>query len=65
MLHKFTEVGSDGVRRFTRNDSTRLVDVPKEIEEKIRAEMTSTRYGASMMKWDGRYVGGTTIFSQC
>ena len=57
MLHKFTEVGSDGVRRFTRNDSTRLVDVPKEIEEKIRAEMTSTRYGASMMKMGWKVRG--------
>lgn len=48
-MHKFTELGSDGVRRFLRNDSTRLEDVPPHIDKKIRAEITSTRYGASMM----------------
>ncbi|KAL3821950.1 hypothetical protein ACHAXA_004438 [Cyclostephanos tholiformis] len=48
-MHKFTELGSDGMRRFTRNDYTRLEDVPPHIEKKIRDEITSTRYGASMM----------------
>jgi uncharacterized protein (DUF2252 family) len=48
-MHKFTELDSDGVRRFSRNDSTRLEDVPPHIEKKIRAEITSTRYGATMM----------------
>jgi uncharacterized protein (DUF2252 family) len=48
-IHKFTEVGSDGLRRFSRNNYTRLEDVPPRMEKKIRGEITSTRYGASMM----------------
>ncbi|KAL7533942.1 hypothetical protein ACHAXR_006862 [Thalassiosira sp. AJA248-18] len=56
-MHKFTEVESDGVRRFVRNADTRLEDVPPEIEEKIRAEITSTRYGASMMKMGWKVRG--------
>ena len=56
-IHKFTELGSDGVRRFSRNDDTRLEDVPSGVEEKIRAEMTSTRYGASMMKMGWKVRG--------
>jgi uncharacterized protein (DUF2252 family) len=48
-MHKFTEMGINGTRRFTRNDYTRLEDVPPHIERKIRDEITSTRYGASMM----------------
>jgi uncharacterized protein (DUF2252 family) len=47
---KFTKLGSDGELRFRRDDKTRLVSVDKEMENKIRAEFTSTRYGASMMK---------------
>mmetsp|Transcript_21246 Transcript_21246/g.46108 ORF Transcript_21246/g.46108 Transcript_21246/m.46108 type:complete len:728 (+) Transcript_21246:314-2497(+) len=56
-MNKFTELGSDGVRRFIRNDYTRLKEVPSEIEEKIRAEITSTRYGASMMKMGWKVRG--------
>ena len=48
-MHKFTEVGHDGMRRFIRDDDTRLEDVPERIERKIREEITSTRYGATMM----------------
>lgn len=57
LIHKFTELDDDGVRRFVRNDVTRLEDVPPEIEEKIRAEITSTRYGASMMKMGWKVRG--------
>jgi len=56
-MHKFTELDDDGVRRFVRNDVTRLEDVPPVVEEKIRAEMTSTRYGASMMKMGWKVRG--------
>ena len=62
MLNKFTLVGKDGAQQFQRNNKTRLVDVHKEMERKIRDEFTSTRYGASMMKmgwrvpgWDDRF----------
>jgi len=34
-----------------------LVDVPLQIEERIRAEITSTRYGASMMKMGWKVHG--------
>lgn len=37
------------MRRFIRDDDTRLEDVPERIEKKIREEITSTRYGATMM----------------
>ena len=47
MLDKFTLIDKDGVRRLKRGDKTRLEDVDKEMEKKIRAEFTSTRYGAS------------------
>jgi uncharacterized protein (DUF2252 family) len=50
MLDKFTLIGNDGVRRFIRDNKTRLGDVDKEMERKIRAEFSPTRYGASMMK---------------
>jgi len=56
-IEKFTEVGEDGVRRFTRSDKTRLVDVPPEIEEKVRAEIASKKYGASMMKMGWKVRG--------
>ncbi|KAL7464519.1 hypothetical protein ACHAXS_004855 [Conticribra weissflogii] len=56
-IEKFTEVGEDGARRFTRSDKTRLVDVPPEIEEKVRAEITSKKYGASMMKMGWKVRG--------
>eukprot|EP00970_Alexandrium_tamarense_P001430 scaffold145_cov195-Alexandrium_tamarense.AAC.74 len=56
-LGKFTEVGKDGVRRFMLNDVTRLEDVPKELEDKIRTEIASTRYGASMMKMGWKVRG--------
>lgn len=50
-LKKFTKLGMDGELRFRRDDKSRLVSVDdKEMENKIRAEFTSTRYGASMMK---------------
>lgn len=54
-IEKFTDHTSNG-RRFTRDDKTRLVDVPAEIDDKIRAAFTSTKYGASMMKmgWEVR-----------
>jgi uncharacterized protein (DUF2252 family) len=57
MLDKFTLIEKDGVRRFKRDDKTRLKDVDKEMEKKIRAEFTSTRYGASMMKMGWRVPG--------
>ena len=56
-LQKFTEVGMDGIRRFIRNADTKLQDVPPNIELKIRAEMNSTRYGASMMKMGWKVRG--------
>ncbi len=57
MLNKFTLVGKDGAQQFQRNNKTRLVDVHKEMERKIRDEFTSTRYGASMMKMGWRVPG--------
>lgn len=56
-MHKFTEVGHDGMRRFIRDDDTRLEDVPERTEEKIREEITSTRYGATMMHMGWRVRG--------
>lgn len=56
-LQKFTEVGIDGIRRFIRNTDTKLQDVSPDIELKIRAEMNSTRYGASMMKMGWKVRG--------
>jgi hypothetical protein len=62
MLDKFTLIDKDGVRRLKRGGKTRLEDVDMEMEKKIRAEFTSTRYGASMMKmgwcvpgWDDEF----------
>ena len=40
----------DGARRFVRNEDTRLEDVSPETIEKIWAEVTPLKYGASMMK---------------
>jgi len=57
MTKKFTELGDDGVRRFIRNKKTRLEDVSPDVEQKIRAEMTSTRYGATMMKMGWKVHG--------
>ena len=60
-IEKFTEV-VDGVRRFIRTDHTRLMDVTPEVEQKLRDEMTSKKYGATLMKmgwkvrgWDDDY----------
>ena len=50
-MHKFTEVGEDGVtRKFIRDENTNLVDVSPEIEEKIRAQITPFGYGATLMQ---------------
>ena len=49
MLDKFTMI-DNGVRKFKRDKKTRLEDVDKEMERKIRAEFSPMRYGASMMK---------------
>ena len=50
-VHKFTEVGEDGVtRKFIRDENTNLVDVSPEIEEKIRAQITPLGYGATLMQ---------------
>eukprot|EP00804_Cyclotella_cryptica_P005097 CCRYP_011547-RA/>CCRYP_011547-RA protein AED:0.29 eAED:0.29 QI:352/1/1/1/0.33/0.28/7/151/780 len=56
-LEKFTETGKDGARRFVYTEDNRLVNVPKELENKIRSEMVSTKYGASMMKMGWRVRG--------
>ncbi len=56
-IQKFTERAEDGRRRFTRDNKTRLVDVPAEIYDKIRAAFTSTTYGASMMKMGWKVRG--------
>ena len=56
-LKKFTKLGIDGELRFRRDDKSRLVSVDKEMENKIRAEFTSTRYGASMMKMGWQIPG--------
>ncbi|KAL7440496.1 hypothetical protein ACHAXM_007230 [Skeletonema potamos] len=55
-MEKFTDRTPDGVR-FTRDDKTRLVDVPAEIDDKIRAAFTSTKYGSSMMKMGWKVRG--------
>lgn len=49
-LKKFTEVGKNGVRKFSYTEKTRLEHVSQELEDDIRAEMTEDRYGATMMK---------------
>ncbi|KAL7522792.1 hypothetical protein ACHAWX_007496 [Stephanocyclus meneghinianus] len=56
-LEKFTETRKDGTRRFVYTQDNRLVNVPKELENKIRSEMVSTKYGASMMKMGWRVRG--------
>ena len=56
-IDKFTDHAEDGTRRFTRDNKTRLVDVPAEIDDKIRAAFTSTHYGASMMKMGWKVRG--------
>lgn len=56
-IEKFTERAQDGRRRFSRDDKTRLVDVPAEIDDKIRAAFASTKYGASMMKMGWKVRG--------
>jgi len=56
-IQKFTEHARDGRIRFTRDNKTRLVDVPAEIDDKIRAAFTSTTYGASMMKMGWKVRG--------
>jgi len=57
LMDKFTEVEGDGVRRFVRNDDTRLQDVHPDVEKRIREQITSTRYGASMMKMGWKVRG--------
>mmetsp|Transcript_16008 Transcript_16008/g.33844 ORF Transcript_16008/g.33844 Transcript_16008/m.33844 type:complete len:724 (-) Transcript_16008:231-2402(-) len=57
LLDKFTQVEGDGVRRFVRNDHTRLQDVHPDVEKRIREQITSTRYGASMMKMGWKVRG--------
>lgn len=64
MVRKFTELGSDGTRRFIRSARTRLEDVSPDMEEKIRAEMTSTRYGSTMMKMGWKVHGWDDDFFQ-
>jgi len=64
MLEKFTDVNKDGVREFAFNDDTRLEDVPEELDSKIRHQMTSTNYGASMMKMGWRVRGWDDDFFQ-
>jgi uncharacterized protein (DUF2252 family) len=56
-LEKFTDDDPVLGRRFTRDKKTRLVDVPSEIDDKIRAAFTSTKYGASMMKMGWKVRG--------
>jgi len=48
-LKKFTEVGKDGVRKFSYTKKTRLEHVSQELEDKLRAEFTADKYGATMM----------------
>lgn len=67
-LEKFTESGKDGLRQFSLNNDSRLEDVPIELENKIRDQMVSTKYGASMMKmgwrvrgWDGDFFQSKTF----
>lgn len=69
-LDKFTETGKDGVRRFSFNDDSRLEDVPTELENKIREQMVSTKYGASLMKmgwkvrgWDDDFFKGRSLYT--
>ena len=57
MLEKFTDINEDGTREFAFNNDTRLEDVPEELDSKIRDQMTSTNYGASMMKMGWRVRG--------
>jgi len=49
-MRRFTEIDKDGQRKFVFNNHTKLEDVPKQLEDKIRAEITPTRYGGTMMK---------------
>lgn len=50
-LKRFTDVDKKtGRRSFIKDDSTRLVQVSQEVEEKIREQFTITKYGATMMK---------------
>ena len=62
-LEKFTETGQDGERKFSLNNYTRLENVPKELEGKIRAEITSNKYGASLMKMGWRVRGCKYLIS--
>ena len=55
-MEKFTDQTDTG-RRFTRDKTTRLVDVPSEIDDKIRAAFTKTKYGSSMMKMGWKVRG--------
>lgn len=63
-LDKFTEAGKDGTRKFSINNDTRLESVPKELENKIRDQIVSTKYGASMMKMGWRVRGWDDDFFQ-
>ena len=67
-LDKFTELGKDGVRRFSFNNDSRLEGVPIELGNKIRDQIVSTKYGASLMKmgwrvrgWDDEFFKGKSL----
>lgn len=45
------------MRQFSLNNDSRLEDVPIVLENKIRDQMVSTKYGASMMKMGWRVRG--------
>lgn len=49
-LEKFTDVDESGRRRLIKNNRTRLLEVDKDLEDKIRHAFTGERYGATMMK---------------
>lgn len=58
MLNKFTEVdNSVGERRFLKNDKTRLEVLPQEVEAAVRAEFSSTGYGATLQKIGWHIMG--------
>lgn len=62
-LEKFTETDKNGVRRFILSEDSRLEKVPKELENEIRAQISSTNYGASMMKMGWRVRGCESVNS--
>jgi uncharacterized protein (DUF2252 family) len=61
-LEKFTEHNEHGHRRFIKNNETKLEPVAPPVEAAIRAAMSSTQYGATMLKigwhvreWDDEF----------